>query len=154
MVAAFFVGVLGSDETITGGTGPWCWISTDADNQLMWMLITGKGWEIACYIITMSLYILLKVHLVRKHFRARQIGLSTVLILHTPHDKQENYNMIYHVIIGGFVDVKIYMVASFMVLAHDEVHVVNSVNEDKTCGIQVCWLHINGLANEKIVIPY
>ena len=34
-----------------------------------------------------------------------------------------------------------------MVLAHGEVHVVNVVNEDKTCGIQVCRLHINGLVN-------
>ena len=25
-----------------------------------------------------------------------------------------------------------------MVLAHDEIHVVNVVNEDKTCGLQVC----------------
>ena len=31
---------------------------------------------------------------------------------------------------------------------HDEVHVVIVVCEDKTCGIQVCWLNINGLANE------
>ena len=31
-----------------------------------------------------------------------------------------------------------------MDLAHNEVHVVSVVNEDKTCGIQVCWLHING----------
>ena len=35
-----------------------------------------------------------------------------------------------------------------MVLAHDELRVVNVVNKDKTCVIQgsirVCWLHING----------
>ena len=110
MVAALVVGVLGSDETRTGGTGPWCWISTDADNQLMWMLITGKGWEIACYIITMSLYILLKVHLVRKHFLANQIGLSTVSILHTLYQPMRKinkkiYNMIYHAIIGRFMGV-------------------------------------------------
>ena len=114
MVAALLVGVLGSDETRTGGTGPWCWISTGAENQLMWMLITGKGWEIACYIITMSLYILLKVHLVRKHFLAHQIDLSTVSILHTPYQPMRKinkkiYNMIYHVIMSRFMGVYIWL---------------------------------------------
>ena len=52
------------------------------------------------------------------------------------------------------MDAQIYMVASFMVRAYGEEHVVNVVNDDKTCGIQVCSLHINRLANEKIVIPY
>ena len=45
----------------------------------------------------------------------------------------------------------IYLCESCIVLAHDEVHIVNVVNEDKLCGIQVCWLHINDLANEEIV---
>ena len=67
VVSALATDVLGSDETRTGGTGPWCWISTSADHQVFWMVITGKGWEIACYLITMSLYALLKIHLVRKY---------------------------------------------------------------------------------------
>lgn len=70
--------VLGSDETRTGGTGPWCWISTDADHKVMWMVMAGKGWEIACYLITVSLYVLLKVHLVLHHRRKKfhQIHVS------------------------------------------------------------------------------
>lgn len=78
VVSALATDVLGSDETKTGGTGPWCWISTGAKNQLMWMLITGKGWEIACYLITMSLYALLKIHLIWHHRRAKfhQIHVS------------------------------------------------------------------------------
>ena len=31
-----------------------------------------------------------------------------------------------------------------MVLTHDQLHAVNVVNEDKTCVIQVCWLHKYG----------
>ena len=58
-------GVLGSEKSVTGGTGPWCWISTTADHRLVWMLVTGKCWEIACYLITMSSYVLLKIYLVR-----------------------------------------------------------------------------------------
>ena len=73
--------VLGSDETRTGGTGPWCWISTNAKNQLMWMLVTGKGFEIACYLITMSLYALLKIHLVRITVFKRGL-LIQIMILH------------------------------------------------------------------------
>ena len=59
--------MIGEDRTTTGGTGPWCWIkataSRDTDAEL-WMWLSGKGWEIACYLITTSLYILLKVRLV------------------------------------------------------------------------------------------
>lgn len=71
VVSALATDVLGSDETRTGGTGPWCWISTSADHQVFWMVITGKGWEIACYLITMSLYALLKIHLFLHHRKAR-----------------------------------------------------------------------------------
>ena len=52
---------------------------------------------------------------------------------------KKNYKTIYHVIISGFI----YGCESCMVLAHDEVHVVNVVNEDKSCRIQVCLLYIN-----------
>ena len=40
--------------------------------------------------------------------------------------------------------IHVYGCERFIVLAHDEVHVVNIVNEDNTCGLQVCWLRING----------
>ena len=60
--------VFGEDKTTTGGTGPWCWIKIDksstTNSEVFWMVLTGKGWEIACYIITTSLYIWLKVRLV------------------------------------------------------------------------------------------
>ena len=65
MVTALANGALGSDKTKTGGTGPWCWISTSADYKIAWMFVTGKAWEIACYLVTTSLYVLLKVYLVR-----------------------------------------------------------------------------------------
>ena len=68
-MSALAYDVLGSDEAGTerwSGTGPWCWISTTARYRLFWMLVTGKGWEIACYLITMSSYVLLKIYLVRK----------------------------------------------------------------------------------------
>ena len=64
--------VFGGDETLAGATGQWCWVeiyrnsSTQADekNIMFWMTLSGKGWEIACYIITTCLYLALKIHLV------------------------------------------------------------------------------------------
>lgn len=88
VVTALAKNVLGSDETKTGGTGPWCWISTNADNQLMWMLLTGKGWEIACYLITMVLYMLLKFHLVL-HYRRERLHLIHVSL------RDEDKNFLY-----------------------------------------------------------
>lgn len=70
-VSALVNKVLGSDRTNTGGTGPWCWISTNTTNPVTWMVVAGKGWEIACYLITMSLYVLLKVYLFRHYRRAK-----------------------------------------------------------------------------------
>ena len=59
--------VLGGDPTPEGATGPWCWIAENVHNSTMWMVITGKGWEIFCYLITATavLFILTKLKLVR-----------------------------------------------------------------------------------------
>ena len=69
-ILAVIVGValsrhaIGEDTTTTGGTGPWCWIKVPNTDDELWMWLGGKGWEIACYLITTTLYILLKVRLV------------------------------------------------------------------------------------------
>lgn len=63
--------VFGVDETLTGATGPWCWVMIDRNsssiadkkNIKFWMTLSGKGWEIACYIITTCLYLGLRIHL-------------------------------------------------------------------------------------------
>lgn len=71
-VSAGAVHVLGYDTTSTGATGPWCWISTNTTNPVIWMVVAGKGWEIACYLITMSLYVLLKVYLVNNNMNLKK----------------------------------------------------------------------------------
>ena len=40
----------------------WCWVDTtmDWDQQLLWMLLAGKGWEMAAYVIITVLYVLVK----------------------------------------------------------------------------------------------
>ncbi|XP_063292791.1 G-protein coupled receptor 157 [Pelobates fuscus] len=45
----------------------WCWINIDAEDKLMWMLLTGKVWEILAYIILPVLYVLIKKHIGRAH---------------------------------------------------------------------------------------
>lgn len=53
---------LGEDGTYA--TGSWCWISKEIepfDVQIQWMYLTGKAWELITYLVTATLYILLKL---------------------------------------------------------------------------------------------
>lgn len=45
----------------------WCWISIEAHDRILWMLLAGKVWEILAYIILPILYILIKKHINRAH---------------------------------------------------------------------------------------
>ncbi|KAM4651942.1 G-protein coupled receptor 157 [Discoglossus pictus] len=45
----------------------WCWVNIEASDKLLWMLLTGKVWEILAYIILPVLYILIKKHIGRAH---------------------------------------------------------------------------------------
>ncbi|XP_051895590.1 G-protein coupled receptor 157 [Pristis pectinata] len=45
----------------------WCWISIDAEDNVLWMLLTGKIWEFVAYITLPTLYILIKKHIYRAH---------------------------------------------------------------------------------------
>ncbi|KFP08432.1 putative G-protein coupled receptor 157, partial [Calypte anna] len=41
----------------------WCWVNLDAEDRVMWMLLTGKVWEMLAYVILPVLYILIKKHI-------------------------------------------------------------------------------------------
>lgn len=41
----------------------WCWISIEEDDHVLWMLLTGKIWELLAYVILPVLYILIKRHI-------------------------------------------------------------------------------------------
>jgi G protein-coupled receptor 157 len=61
VVAAIWKNVLGwakNEYTLR-----WCWISDDSSNQEMWMLLTGKGWEVSAYLVTLILYMTTKCYL-------------------------------------------------------------------------------------------
>ncbi|NXJ01863.1 GP157 protein, partial [Psophia crepitans] len=45
----------------------WCWVNLDAENHVVWMLLTGKVWEILAYVTLPVLYILIKKHINRAH---------------------------------------------------------------------------------------
>ncbi|XP_045162437.2 G-protein coupled receptor 157-like [Mercenaria mercenaria] len=53
----------------TVGTGPWCWLKLQHNRYTMWMFLSGKGWEFLCYLITTSLYVLLKFYLYLRYSR-------------------------------------------------------------------------------------
>ncbi|XP_068698554.1 G-protein coupled receptor 157-like [Montipora foliosa] len=53
-------------------TSGWCWIQFNLSDKRFWMLITGKGWEMASYILCSAFYFMLKLHIrneVRHHRR-------------------------------------------------------------------------------------
>uniref|UniRef100_A0A803W146 G protein-coupled receptor 157 n=1 Tax=Ficedula albicollis TaxID=59894 RepID=A0A803W146_FICAL len=43
----------------------WCWVDLEAEDRLLWMLLTGKLWEILAYVTLPLLYILIKKHINR-----------------------------------------------------------------------------------------
>lgn len=43
----------------------WCWVDLDAEDRLLWMLLTGKLWEILAYVTLPVLYILIRKHINR-----------------------------------------------------------------------------------------
>ncbi|XP_066493470.1 G-protein coupled receptor 157 [Tiliqua scincoides] len=45
----------------------WCWINLDAEDRVLWMLLTGKLWEILAYVTLPIFYILIKKHINRAH---------------------------------------------------------------------------------------
>ncbi|NWY65883.1 GP157 protein, partial [Erithacus rubecula] len=64
-VAAVAQGKIGYDASnVSVG---WCWVDLDAEDQLLWMLLTGKLWEMLAYVTLPVLYILIKKHINRAH---------------------------------------------------------------------------------------
>ncbi|XP_025906821.1 G-protein coupled receptor 157 [Nothoprocta perdicaria] len=45
----------------------WCWVNLDAEDHVLWMLLTGKVWEILAYVTLPVLYLLIKKHINRAH---------------------------------------------------------------------------------------
>ncbi|EDO41175.1 predicted protein, partial [Nematostella vectensis] len=61
-------GVLGNSKD--QGSAGWCWIRHDLPKKeiVTWMLVTGKAWEIAAYILITLLYFILKYYIHQEHF--------------------------------------------------------------------------------------
>ncbi|XP_045849468.1 G-protein coupled receptor 157 isoform X2 [Meles meles] len=45
----------------------WCWVDLEAEDRLLWMLLTGKLWETLAYVALPVLYFLTRKHINRAH---------------------------------------------------------------------------------------
>ncbi|KPP63938.1 putative G-protein coupled receptor 157 [Scleropages formosus] len=64
-VAALCLHKIGYDASeVTVG---WCWVNLDAEDHVLWILLTGKIWEFLAYLILPVLYILIRKHIRRAH---------------------------------------------------------------------------------------
>ncbi|XP_051947555.1 G-protein coupled receptor 157 [Xyrauchen texanus] len=45
----------------------WCWVNIQAEDHVLWMLLTGKIWEFIAYVTLPVLYILIKIHIRKAH---------------------------------------------------------------------------------------
>lgn len=45
----------------------WCWIDLEAEDHVLWMLLTGKLWEMLAYVTLPVLYLLIRKHINRAH---------------------------------------------------------------------------------------
>ncbi|KAL4227561.1 hypothetical protein ACF0H5_013003 [Mactra antiquata] len=61
---ALSLGVLGTDTSLDQAS--WCWIDPRVPNALLWQFVTGKFFEIVCYIATVVLYSAIKIFLARQ----------------------------------------------------------------------------------------
>lgn len=97
MVGAF-KNVFGEDLSIS--SGPWCWIRGCLKNMeiVKWMTITGKGWEIATYIVTAFLYIYLKYYMIKRRRREHAPDLRYSQISMHLRDDDENYVLLWFVL--------------------------------------------------------
>ncbi|XP_059768155.1 solute carrier family 2, facilitated glucose transporter member 5 isoform X2 [Balaenoptera ricei] len=43
----------------------WCWIDLEAEDRVLWMLLTGKVWEMLAYVMLPVLYLLIRKHINR-----------------------------------------------------------------------------------------
>lgn len=43
----------------------WCWVNLEAEDRVMWMLLTGKLWEMLAYVLLPLLYLLVRKHINR-----------------------------------------------------------------------------------------
>lgn len=43
----------------------WCWIDLEAEDRVLWMLLTGKLWEMLAYVTLPVLYLLIRKHISR-----------------------------------------------------------------------------------------
>lgn len=60
-IAAVSLGKIGYDASeVSVG---WCWVSIEASDRVLWMLLTGKIWEFMAYLTLPVLYILIKRHI-------------------------------------------------------------------------------------------
>uniref|UniRef100_K1RDQ1 G-protein coupled receptors family 2 profile 2 domain-containing protein n=2 Tax=Magallana TaxID=2171616 RepID=K1RDQ1_MAGGI len=85
--------VLGED--FFTNTGPWCWIKgcLHQPKVFLWMTLTGKGWEILTYFLTMTFYIIMKIYMWKKRLRFRDRSH------HYLREEDELYILIFFVII-------------------------------------------------------
>lgn len=64
-IAAVSLGKIGYDASeVSVG---WCWVSIEASDRVLWMLLTGKIWEFMAYLTLPVLYILIKRHIYIAH---------------------------------------------------------------------------------------
>ncbi|KAK7811085.1 hypothetical protein U0070_016025 [Myodes glareolus] len=45
----------------------WCWVNLEAEDRVVWMLLTGKLWEMLAYVLLPLLYLLVRKHINRAH---------------------------------------------------------------------------------------
>ncbi|XP_034337932.2 G-protein coupled receptor 157-like isoform X3 [Magallana gigas] len=85
--------VLGEDFLTS--TGPWCWIKGCLlqPKVFLWMALTGKGWEILTYFLTMAFYIMMKIYMWKRRLRFKDRSH------HHLREEDELYIMIFFVII-------------------------------------------------------
>ncbi|XP_062594340.1 G-protein coupled receptor 157-like [Saccostrea cucullata] len=140
-LVAAFKNVLGEDQYI--GSGPWCWIKGCMNNSelILWMTLTGKGWEVMTYIITAFLYIYLKYYMIKKRRQERRPNLRYSHISISLRDEDENYVLLWLVL----YILRIWGTARYGILIYRVANGVEMVN--KLYPVDMVLMHIQSVGD-------
>ncbi|KAL4658495.1 putative G-protein coupled receptor 157 [Arapaima gigas] len=96
----------------------WCWVSLEAPDHVLWMLLTGKIWEFLAYLTLPVLYILIRKHIRRAHAALSEYRpiLSSSQVAHTQSSMADRKMTLIPII---FIGLRIWSTLRFLLMLAD-----------------------------------
>ncbi|XP_016340221.1 probable G-protein coupled receptor 157 [Sinocyclocheilus anshuiensis] len=96
----------------------WCWVNIQAEDHVLWMLLTAKIWEFIAYVTLPVLYMLVKIHIHRAHAALSEYRpiLTSSPVSHSPSSMADRKLTIIPII---FIMLRMWSTIRFLLLLTD-----------------------------------